>query len=156
MGLKEVILFQREYSGCPDDCEMEDEILSGVYRCIEAIFEPCVLVGTVGRWNGTFSGYRYCHTFSDFQGAIGGYDDMIIRQVGTRLHFTLIHHDGRHEMELRRLSDYGYNNRDNASFDYFTEATMKFINRHTKNYGKLSDYITYGRYLMEGGTTCGN
>jgi len=135
--MKEVILFQREYTECPDDCTVEDDILQDIMRNIESVFEPCVLVGTVGRWNGTFNGYGYCHDFNAFQGAISGYDDIIIRQIGTRLHFTLIHHDGRHEMELRRFDDYSCNNRDDDSFDFFNEKTLRFINRHTKNYGKI-------------------
>jgi len=139
--MKEVVLFQRDYNDYPDDCAVEDDIFNGIMQSIESIFEPCVLVGIVGRWNGRFDGYKYCHEFKDFQHAISGYDDIIIWQVGTRLHFTLIHHDGRHEMELRRLSDYGYDNRDNANFDYFNQATLKFINRNTRNYGKLTDYI---------------
>ena len=135
--MKEVILFQREYSDCPDECAVEDDILADIMRNIETVYEPSILTGTVARWNGSFSGYKYCHTFKDFQNAVSGYDDIIIRQIGTRLHFTLIHHDGRHEMELRRLNDYGYDNRDNACFDYFNEAALKFINRNTKNYGKI-------------------
>ena len=135
--MKEIVLFRRGLSDCPDDCTTEDDILQDIMQGIKATFEPCVLVGTVGRWHGTFNGYKYCHNFNDFQSAIGGYDDIVIRQIGTRLQFSLIHHDGRHEMELRRLNDYGYDNRDNACFDYFNEAALKFINRHTKNYGKI-------------------
>ena len=135
--MKEVVLFQREYSECPDDCDMGDFIFDNIMQGIEAVFEPSVLVGTIGRWNGTFNGYKYCHSFSDLRSALSGYDDIIIRQIGTRLRFTLIHHDGRHDVELRRLSDYGYNNRDNASFDYFCKATLKFIDRNTRNYGKV-------------------
>ena len=135
--MKEIILFQRNYSECPDECAVEDDILSDIMQGIKKTFEPCILVGTVGRWNGTFNGYRYCYDFKDFQSAVGGYDDIIIRQIGTRLQFTLIHHDGRHEMELRRFDDEGLNNHNEDSFSFFHEKTLKFINRHTKNYGKI-------------------
>jgi hypothetical protein len=137
--LKEHVFFESgsyAQDDCPDAYEWEADALNDVLNEIKSKYEPCVLVGTVGRWNGTFNGYKYCHDFNGFRDAISGYD-IIIRQKGTRLHFTLIHHDGRHEMELRRLNDYGYNNRDRASFDYFIESTMKFINKHTNNFGKI-------------------
>jgi hypothetical protein len=142
MAEKEIILFQcgvYNENYCPDDYSMEEDTFNSVMQGIKAVFEPCVLIGKVGRWNGTFSGYKYCRDFKDLQNAISGYDDIIIRQIGTQLHFTLIHHDGRHEMELRRFNDYGYNNRDNACFDYFNEQALKFINRYTKNYGKIPE-----------------
>ena len=134
--MKEIILFESG-SYCDDDCFLEEDTLNSVMESIKAIFEPSVFIGTVGRWNGTFSGYRYCHSFSDLQSAISGYD-LIISQTGARLHFTLLHHDGKHVMELRRLSDYGYDKRHNVNFDYFNEATVKFITRNTRNFGRIS------------------
>ena len=110
--MEKIILFESG-SYCPDDYVLEEDDLNNVMESIKAIFEPSVFVGTVY--------------------------DLIITQTGARLHFTLLHHDGRHEMELRRLSDYGYNNRHNASFDYFNEATVKFIQHNTRNFGKISD-----------------
>jgi len=58
------------------------------------IFEPCVLIGIVGRWNGTFNEYKYYHYFKDLQNAISDYDDIVIQQIRVMLRFTLIYHDG--------------------------------------------------------------
>ena len=135
--MREVVVFERNAYNDSDDYAIKEDDFNDIMKNIEAVFEPCVFVGTVGRWNGTFQGYKYLPDLKDLRSAISGYDDIVIRQVGTRLNFTLIHHDGRHEMELRRLSDYGYNNRNNVSFDYFNEATLKYINRNTRNYGKI-------------------
>lgn len=78
-----------------------------------------VYLGTVGRWNGRFVGYKYCQFFNDLQNAISGYDAIIIKLTGTRLHFTPIHHDGRHEMELRRFNEYTLSDENNDCFDCF-------------------------------------
>ena len=140
--MKERVLFQSDsHEQEVDDVDWDPEtiLLNSVLLGIKKIFGPSILVGTIGRWNGTFKGYKYCPTFQDLQNAISGYEDITIRQIGTRLHFTLTHHDGRHEMELRRLSDYGYEKRDNACFDYFNDEALRFINRYTKNYGRISD-----------------
>ena len=141
--MQEVVLFQSN-SHChdidADDWGHEEFLLNSVLLAIQAIFKPSILVGVVGRWNGIFPGYKYCHNFCDLRDAISGYDEIVISQVGTRLKFTLIHHDGRHEMELRRLSDYGYDKRDRACFEYFNEEALRFIQRYTKNFGKISDY----------------
>lgn len=121
----------------PDDCMLEEMTFNSVMQSMEALYAPSVFVGTVGVWSGRFTGYRYCCDFKDFMGVIGNYDDITIRQVGTQLHFTLRHHDGRHEMELRRLTDYGCNHLSSVDLEHFSEETVQFIKRHTRNFGKI-------------------
>ena len=152
--MKETILFQSGmygYSDCVDAdadthantdidavADVENDLLQSILQGIQAVFEPCILVGTVGRWNGKFVGYRYCQCYSVFENAISGYDDIIIKQIGTRLHFTLIHHDGRHEMELRRFNDCALNDPNRDCFQGFSDSTLNYINRNTNNFGKVS------------------
>ena len=45
--MKEVILFQRNYSECPDECATEDEILQDIMQGIKSTYEPCILMDTV-------------------------------------------------------------------------------------------------------------
>jgi hypothetical protein len=121
---------------CPYDCVQEKMALNRILQSIETCFTPSVLVGTVGLWNGTFDGFRYCLDFGEFRNVVSEYDNIVIRQIGTQLHFTLIHHDGRHEMELRRFTDYGYNHLNEYHFECFDEKTLKFIKCHTEGFAE--------------------
>lgn len=120
-------------------CEIGSRQFDNVMRAIKSNYEPSVLTGTVGRWDGTFCAYKYCHSFKELEDAIcGKYDDVVIRQDGEKLYFTLIHHDGQHEMELRRLTDCDSNN--DICWDDFSEETVAFINRHTKDFGRIAGF----------------
>jgi hypothetical protein len=130
------VLFQ---SGSYNDNDLEEMTYINVMRRIEAVFQPGVLVGSINLWHGRHTGYKYCRNFSEFLDTVSGYQDTVIRQVGTRVYFSLIHHDGRHEMELRRFTEYGYDNLDKVNFDVFNQAASKFIKRHTRDFWKSAD-----------------
>jgi len=124
-------LFERGYIS-PAQAELEfDDLMQRV----KSIFKPSVLIGSLGLWNGRCTGYKYCRDFDEFLSAISDYNNVIIRQVGTQLCITLVHHDGRHEMELRRLTDYGNEHMDGIFFDYYNEKALDFINHNTESFG---------------------
>jgi hypothetical protein len=120
---------------------LQGDLYDDVMRSIEAVFGPSVLVGSLRLWHGRYVGYKYFRDFGDFQKAVAGYENILIRQIGTRLYFALIHHDGRHEAELRRFTDYGNDNLDKVNFDDFNQAASKFICRHTKAFGKIAALV---------------
>jgi len=130
-----VVLFQ---SGSFAESALEKEAFNHVMRGIEAIFSQSVFVGTVGLWDGTRDGYRFCSDFKDLREVLSNYDDIIIRQIGTRLYFTLIHHDGRHEMELRRWNDGEWVNPHAFCLGEFDDMTLRFIKHSTENFGKIA------------------
>jgi hypothetical protein len=138
--LKEILLYQSEAKYQEEGWNnflLEEFKFDHVMRDIQEFYTPSVLVGTVGVWTGRFAGYRYCSDFEDFRKFISTYDDIDIRQIGVKLHFTLKHHDGRHEMELRRLTEYGYDHLDVTSMEFFNEETLAFIKRHTNDFGEI-------------------
>lgn len=116
--------------------EDEADNLHCLLTDISNMLQPCFLVGTVGRWNGTFDGYKYISDINDLKNALNDYE-LKISQVGTRLFFTLYHHDGSNYMELRKLTDYGLNNLNICSLNHYTTHTLQFIKRYTRNFGKL-------------------
>jgi len=131
--MKTTILFRSEL-----DIDDEDYLLEDLLSDIEAIFEPCFMIGTVGRWNGSTDGYKYIHTMNDFRNTIAAYDIIEISQTGTRIGINLYHHDGTHYMELRKLTGYGYDNCYKYDFSYYNQSAKSFIDKYTKNFGKVS------------------
>ncbi len=105
---------------------------------IKAKFTPSVLIGTVGVWSGTHKGFNYYLGFAELKQAIAEYDDLIVRQKGERLYFTLLHHDGRHNLELRRLTAYGAEHDDKLNADlYELDDIFEFIEKNTEPFGKI-------------------
>jgi len=131
----EEILFQ---SGDYNSEAEEDLVLGDLLKQISSHYTPSVLLGSLGFWDGRTEGYKYCHEFKDFKYTLGNYDGYIFRRIGTRLYVTLIHHDGHHEMELRRLTDYGIENMYSDYVAYFTDKALEFFKRNTEDFGKIT------------------
>ena len=113
------------------------ETLDEILQDMESVFTPSVFIGTLGLWDGRHNAYRFCHDFNEIRRIIGNYDDVIISQVGTRLHFTFIHHDGRNELELRRLTDYGHDNVDSMKYAALEDA-LEYSKTHSEDFGVIT------------------
>lgn len=66
-----------------------------------------LLVGTVGRWNGTYAGGTYVETFGDIQRFWTDCDYVKVYDKGGHLYFEGSHHDGTNYAELRRVTRKG-------------------------------------------------
>ena len=120
----EIVLFE---SGVYADRVQEEDVFNRVMRDIETVFKPSVLIGTVGLWHGRHNGYRYIRNFKELQETVCSYDSVIIRQSESGLWFTLIHHDGYHEMELRCIIDDDNFDWEDLRFSYFDEGVWQYI-----------------------------
>jgi flavodoxin len=132
---EEILFDSRSYCQDEDTGAMEEDEFNKVMRSIEAVFKPSVLVGVVGLWDGKRDGYKYCEDINELLRVItNDYDDIVIRQIGSGLHFILIHHDGRHEMELRRLTEEGINH----SYKLSEPEASEFIKLHSIDFGRIA------------------
>ena len=129
-ALDEYILFESSSYNLETEYFKEERDYRKVMKSIEAIFTPSVLVGTAGLWDGKREAYRYFENVKELRGVIANYDGIIIRQIGVQLHFTLIHHDGRHEMQLRRLADDAGDILDDPN-------TWEFIEQNSLDFGRV-------------------
>ncbi len=109
--------------------------LNLVMRGIEDTYGPSILIGTVGLWFGSHSAFRYCQEFGEFDQAVRSYDDIIIRRKDDRLYFTLIHSNGRHEMELRKIITDKYDYFDDRGF--ISAEEWDVLMKNSRPFGKI-------------------
>lgn len=71
--------------------------------------QPCVVTGSVGRWNGTFEiEQARCDSLSDaIDKCWCGCDDVIVRKRNSVIAVEALHHDGTNYFEIRLLSGLG-------------------------------------------------
>jgi hypothetical protein len=108
-----------------DDNNMKETAFDDVMRNIESIFEPSMFIGTVGVWHGRYKAYKFCENTKELREALMGYDDIIIRRIESQLWFTLIHHDGHHEIELRRITDDDFLDWGDLGCEHFDEILRR-------------------------------
>ena len=96
--------------------------------------QPCVVIGSVGRWNGTFEiEQTRCDDLSD---AINkcwlGCDDIIVTKRHSVIDVVALHHDGRCNFEVRLLSGLGEDR-----WDKYGRVNMN----DRKNFLTLPEYL---------------
>lgn len=71
--------------------------------------QPCVITGSIGRWNGTFEVEQTrCESLSDaISKCWGGCNDIIVKKRNSVINVEALHHDGRNCFEIRLLSGLG-------------------------------------------------
>ena len=67
-----------------------------------------IMMGTCGRWNGTFAGGNFITDYRDFQDGISHLDTIKITDVNGHFIVEGYHHDGQDRYELKRLTGKGY------------------------------------------------
>jgi hypothetical protein len=146
LARKDGVLFDsRLYeSGTDDNSEavaLEDEDFKWVLDHFGTCFTTSVFIGKVNLLDGEHRGYKFCDSIDDLHNFIGRFPHIVIRQIGTRIFFTLIGYAERHEMELRRLSEEGRMEYFEDMLFIFTEGAFRFIRRNSTTFGKVDPHI---------------
>lgn len=93
-----------------------DEELSSIYwedlayelkRLINNADNGIILDGTVQFWDGCGHGGAFAGDWDEFLRILNGYE-VIVSAKGRQLFFDLVHHDGTHSFEMRRVTEKGY------------------------------------------------
>ena len=64
-----------------------------------------IAIGTVGRWNGNFTGGKVMGNNLNEVLYIGNCDEICVTYDRYNVHSTLVHHDGQHSVTYRMLKD---------------------------------------------------
>ena len=132
MSMKKTVKLKEDLPNKKDTTQDEEVLFDSrafdgndAMRNIENNFEPSVLIGTVGLWHGRHKAYKYCENIKELRDSLSGYDNIIIRRIDSQLWFTLIHHDGQHEMELRRITDDDFLDWGDLNYEHFDEILRR-------------------------------
>lgn len=111
---------RKDYAECADIPveEVEDQdVWNHIYQDIEVSYEDehynldktlegrVLAIAKVGRWNGTFSGYKILRDNLNSILWSGNCDDIKVYADKNTVRSTMYHHDGRHEVEYRMIKE---------------------------------------------------
>lgn len=111
--------FDEEGYGYDAEYELE-YVMDVLKKIIDESEYGVILDGTVQTWQGRARGGAYAYTWEDFTSLLDGYY-MSVSEEGKRVFLDLIHHDGSHGFELRRVTKKGNEVVDNNSWRCKTE-----------------------------------
>lgn len=106
--------------------------------------------GTVGRWDGTFSGGKLFSSFSELMSGFSDCDYFIVYDVNGHLYINGYHHDGVISMEIKELTPKGEDYASRHCWDMSDrELHEKLWNEHW--YTRLPNYAyhTFGCKRVE-------
>ena len=121
-----------------------DSFCEVIDHAIRKDYLRLILIGSVGRWNGTFNGYKRIHCASEIFGSCEEFFFTINNK--NHLEITMCHHDGRHHMSLLAI-------RDNVSEDRVDDTLYEFthgekdVDDLLKSVLKSFDFITFYKNL---------
>ena len=84
-----------------------DDLAYELKKLIENAEYGVILTGTVQHWNGKGYGGAHVMLWENFTKLLDGYE-VIVSAKGRQLFFDLVHHDGTHSFEMRRVTEKGY------------------------------------------------
>lgn len=96
------------YEWIADEIQIEvDDFYANLKYC--QYQHPCIVTGSVGRWNGTFEiEQTRCDNLSDaIDKCWSGCDDIIVTKRHSVIDVEALHHDGQRNFEVRLLSAVG-------------------------------------------------
>lgn len=100
-------------------------------------FSDCVLIGSLGLWNGRFTAVRSIDNEA-MRDIVADYDYVRFYKEGRRLFIELIHHDGTNDFEVLRLNSRGIErvaNMEDRGDDPDAEI-LKDVEKFMRNYTK--------------------
>ena len=109
-------------------------------------FYDCVLIGSVGLWNGNHKSATYIPEPKNLKEKCSNYDTIRFKREGNKLFIELSHHDGTHYFEVKRINKKGMNRLSNVysgdedyvilnSIDTFEKYyTNNFFNKDNKEF----------------------
>ena len=156
LDLKELELYEKDAkenllcNGIPEEEISDYDVSQEIWENIDLNYDAervnldktlegrVIAFGKVGRWNGSFSGYKVLkNNLNEILNSFGC-DDMYIYKDRYNVHGEFYHHDGTHYMTFREL-------REDRNIDKFLdkiyngeELSTREINYYTKS---LSPYI---------------
>ena len=156
LSIKELELYEKDakenllYNDIPEEDITDEMVLEEIWENIDLNYDAdklnldktlegrVIAFGKVGRWNGSFSGYKVLkNNLNEILNSFGC-DDMYIYKDRYNVHGEFYHHDGTHYMTFREI-------REDRNIDNFLdkiyngeELSTKEINYYTKS---LSPYI---------------
>lgn len=89
--------------------ELECENIHNEYNSIFELndFYDCLLIGTIGLWNGTHKSCAYISEPKELMEKCSDYDIIRFKRENNKLFVELSHHDGTHYFEIKRLNKKG-------------------------------------------------
>ena len=88
-----------------DDKYMWDEFRWAMEKLLDET--PCLILGTCGRWDGTYDAGSFIRTFSDLRRGLSHFDELNIYEMNGHLYIEGYHHDGKDFYEIKRLTNKG-------------------------------------------------
>lgn len=121
------------YDELHDQVEMDYEDLNLLFN--KVLDNRIIAFGKVGRWNGTFGGYKILGDNLKDILTYNGCDEIKIKQKGKNVYWTGYHHDGAIDMELRLIKN--DNNIDNFLNKIYNNEPISraTVNYYTKAFG---------------------
>ena len=128
--------------------EFEWENICDNYNSIFKLndFSDCLLIGTVALWNGTHKSCMYISDPQDLKEKCTDYEIIRFKRKGNKLFIELVHHDGTHEFEVKRINKKGMDRLSNVysgdedytilhSIETFEKwYTTNFFNKNNKEF----------------------
>jgi hypothetical protein len=135
------------------DCMIWDEIYfydentwGEEFHALSDFFDgkSCLLVGTVGRWNGTFSAGTVFYDFEKmFYEAVKDCDYWKIWDENGRFFLECSHHDGTNMFEIKEITDKGISLLDKWEYDFNDPRTEEQIHETIFNNNFYSRLLHY-------------
>lgn len=88
-----------------DVYSMDHDLRSVIDEIDDNKIEHLWLIGTVGRWNGTYESINYYNNTSEIMNAIANYNTIKVSSDSSGVHLTLGHHDGEHNFTFYTFKD---------------------------------------------------
>ena len=118
-----------------DECDWDDAKVE-----LSDFFErkDVIMVGTIGRWDGTYDGGMIGEFWDIYWKAIKDCDYIKIYDVNGHFYIYCSHHDGNNFFEVREVTDKGYEYYDRWQYDYGNNKSERYIhNQIIKRYSRL-------------------
>ncbi len=107
-----------------------------------------IMVGTIGRWDGTYDGGQIGEFWKLFYEAIKDCDYVKIYEKNGHFYIECTHHDGTNHLEVKVMTEAGMKYWNNWEYDYSNTKTMREIHTQImKRYARLPRFCdtVYGK-----------
>lgn len=126
-----------DYNNIIDDkWDMMWEDYASIFKLND--FYDCLLIGTIGLWNGTHKSCAYISEPKELREKCSNYDLIRFKRDNNKLFIELSHHDGTHHFEVKRLNKKGLDRLSNVyrgDEDYtILDSIETFEKWYTKNF----------------------
>lgn len=117
---------------------LANDDVSFCLECIERYLKShnLIVVGSIGRWDGTFSGGNVIETFNDFSRLYADcyYIELAdVNEYGRCIKMTCSHHDGTNTFYIKELTDKGYEYYKECEYDVPRSEYCPYLFRTNNN-----------------------